>query len=242
VAWSNARPLLSLQGAAIYDAAVEDMESEKFPVSLDFVSGDFVEVFGIELLAGRELSDTDNGRKSSSSGLRRSSIGDSPTASVSSRRHHRASRQGRLSVEIVGVIEDVRIGKITDAIEPHMFVLASSGMVFTGSATFYVRSELPSDDVMSAIRDTVTRVDPTIRSRISADGAAIPRDYRSGALLRRNLGRVRRARDRVGRARSLRRCSRTPSRSARGDRFAHCARRAGGPHRQMVLRQVAGWR
>jgi predicted permease len=160
VAWSNGRPLLSLQGATIHDAAVEGVATAPFPVTQDFVSGDFLKVFDIELLAGREFRDTDNSK------------GGSPLGAIVNQRF--AERldldpdaiigrtvKAPYTFEIVGVVEDVRMGKITNAIEPHMFVLASKGMTFIGAATFYVRSELPTADVMNAIRETVTRVDPT---------------------------------------------------------------------------------
>jgi putative ABC transport system permease protein len=159
VAWSNYRPLLSLQGAAMHDATVEGMVVEPFTVSQDFVSGDFAKVFDIDLVAGREFRDTDN-----------NTAGNSRLRAIVNRRF--AERldldpdavvgrtvRTQYPFDIVGVIEDVRIGKITDEIEPHIFVLAASGMVFTGAATFYVRSELPPADVMNAIRDTVTRLD-----------------------------------------------------------------------------------
>jgi predicted permease len=161
VAWSNYRPLLSLQGAAMHEATVEGMTVEPFTVSQDFVSGDFVQVFDIDLVAGSEFRDMDN--TAGSSRLR---------AIVNRRFAERLDLDpdalvGRTvkaiyAFDIVGVVEDVRIGKITDEVEPHMFVLASSGMTFTGAATFYVRSELPPADVMNAIRDRVTRVDSTI--------------------------------------------------------------------------------
>jgi putative ABC transport system permease protein len=160
VAWSNYRPLLSLQGAATKDATVEGMTVEPFPVSQDIVSGDFAQVFDIDLVAGREFRDTDN--SAGSSRLRAivnqrfaEQLGLDPDATVG------RTVKAIYTFEIVGVVEDVRIGKITNAIEPHMFVLAASGMVFTGATTFYVRSELPPADVMSAIRTAINRVDPT---------------------------------------------------------------------------------
>jgi putative ABC transport system permease protein len=112
------------------------------------------------LLAGREFRDTDNSKGSSRLGAivnRRFAerLDLDPDAIIG------RTVKAPYTFEIVGVVEDVRLGKITDAIEPHMFVLASKGMTFIGAATFYVRSELPTADVMNAIRETVTRVDPT---------------------------------------------------------------------------------
>jgi len=160
VAWSNARPILSLQGAAINEVTLEGTEGGPFSVSQDFVSGDFADVFGIELVAGREFNDADNSAEGA--GLAAivnqrfaERVGLSPDAIIG--RTVRAPYR----FQIVGVVRDVRIGKITDEIQPHMFVLSSSGMIFTDAATFYVRSSLPFENVVSAIREAITRVDPT---------------------------------------------------------------------------------
>jgi ABC-type antimicrobial peptide transport system permease subunit len=61
---------------------------------------------------------------------------------------------GPLIDEIIGVVSDVRSGKITDEIEPQVFQPAPGG-------TFYVRGAPPSDALIDAVRETVARVAPS---------------------------------------------------------------------------------
>jgi ABC-type antimicrobial peptide transport system permease subunit len=119
------------------------------------VSPDFFRTFGIELLAGRDFNDTNiprgaivNQRFAERFGLTADGIiGRTVTA-------------GR-PFEIVGVVDDMKFGRVTDDIEPQLFMRSSPGMVWAGPATFYVRSARPTEELVNAIRETLTRVDPT---------------------------------------------------------------------------------
>lgn len=58
-------------------------------------------------------------------------------------------------LEIVGVIGDLRSGRVTDALEPQVYFTSTS------PTTFYVRGTRPAEDLMNAVRDTAARVAPS---------------------------------------------------------------------------------
>ena len=135
-----------------FPVSVRGVEAEPLPVGGYFVSPDFFRVFGVELLAGRELSETDSRgsvvivsqRFVERFGLTRDDVlgrtidpglGFSPSV-------------------IVGVVADFRSGRITEEIEPRLYLAGG------GSPIFYVRSGVPPENLMNPIRDTVARVDP----------------------------------------------------------------------------------
>ncbi len=161
-----------------FPVSVRGVEREPLPVGTYQISPGFFRMFGIELLAGRELNDTDSGYSA---------------AIVSQRFVERLGLTrddvlGR-TIElpfgfgtsmIVGVVADLRSGRITEDIEPRMFLPG-------GNHTYYVRSARPPEDLMNAVRETVARVDPsmTVSSMSSMeqqflDGIAIQR-FASGA-------------------------------------------------------------
>ncbi len=156
VAWTNTRPLLSLQGAVIYPATVEGSPAQ-VPVSLEMVSPDLFRTFGIGLLAGRDFNDTNTPRGVIVNQRFAERFGLAPDVIIG----RTVTARARLTFEIVGVVDDLRLGRVTDEVEPLLFIRSAPGMVFTGAATFYVRSARPADELVNAIRETVTRVDPT---------------------------------------------------------------------------------
>jgi predicted permease len=154
VAWTNSRPVLSLQGGVIYQATVEALPAQ-VPTSIEMVSPDFFQTFGIQLLAGRDFNDTNTPRGVIVNQRFAERFGLAPDGIIG-----RAVRAGR-PFEIVGVVDDMRFGRVTDDIEPQLFMRSAPGMVWAGPATFYVRSARPPDELVNAIRETLTRVDST---------------------------------------------------------------------------------
>jgi putative ABC transport system permease protein len=144
-----------LRGPALpFSVSVRGLEADPLPVGTYTVSPDFFRMFGIELLAGRELDDTD----SADSGY--------SAAVVSQRFVERLGLtpddilgrtiefgRGFGTSLIVGVVADVRSGRITEEIEPRMFLPG-------GGNTYYVRSARPPEDLMNTVRATVARVQP----------------------------------------------------------------------------------
>jgi predicted permease len=145
---SSSVPLLSLGGFE-GRARVEGLEIEPFEISMDPVSPEFIEMFGIEVLAGRGFSATDssesvavvNERFAEQVGLGQSVIG---------------RRIAGMDVEIVGIVRDAQVGgKVTGDVGPRVLRPIRHGSIF------YVRSERAPEDLLSVVRETVVRVDPT---------------------------------------------------------------------------------
>jgi predicted permease len=155
VAWTNVRHLLSLDRVVRYPATVEGVDAEPFQASTDFVSPGLFRTFGIELLAGRAFDDTESRQVTIVNRRFAERLGVPPEALIG------RTATAPFPLEIVGVVEDVRFGKITDEIEPQVFLLSTRGTL-SGAATFYIRSTRPSAELMNAIRETVRGVDPTI--------------------------------------------------------------------------------
>jgi predicted permease len=133
-----------------FPVSVPGVEAERLPVGGYWVSPDFFRMFGVELLAGRELNDTDSGvvivsqRFAERFGLARDDVlGRTIDLGL-----------GFGTSVIVGVVADFRSGRITEEIEPRLYL--SGG----GSFIFYIRSGVPPENLMNPIRDTVARVDP----------------------------------------------------------------------------------
>jgi ABC-type antimicrobial peptide transport system permease subunit len=125
------------------------LEGNVVPISLNLVSPDFFEMFGVELLAGRGFSETDasrqvaivNQRFAERLGLGQDIIG------------RKILGLGR---EIVGLVADAQSGKVTGEVAEQVFQPVRHG------STFYVRSARPPEDLLNAVRETVSRVDPTV--------------------------------------------------------------------------------
>lgn len=154
VAWSNVNHLLSPNSGLTYDATVEGIDAEPVQARTDFVSPDFFQTFGIALLAGREFTDTDGFVSAIANRQFSESIGIDPQALIG------RTVMTPFPLEIVGVVDDLRFGKITDDIAPQVFIPSSGEMVLAGATTFYVRSTRPPTELMSEIRATLIRSFP----------------------------------------------------------------------------------
>jgi len=149
-------PRLLAQNPPYRSVSVQGVEAEALPVGTYGISPGFFRMFGIELLAGRELNDTDSGFAAAIVSQRFAErFGLTPGDALGRTIDFRFVDSGEIfeTGEIVGVVADLRSGTITEEIEPRMFL---SG----GGNTFYVRSARPPADLMNTIRETVARADP----------------------------------------------------------------------------------
>jgi hypothetical protein len=161
-----------------FPVSVRGVEAEPLPVGTYQISPGFFRMFGIELLAGRELDDTD-------SGMSAAIVSQRFVERLGLTRDDVLGRTIELpfgfgTSVIVGVVADLRSGRVTEEIEPRMFLPG-------GNSTYYVRSARPPEDLMNAIRETVARVQPswTVSSMSTMeqqflDGIAIQR-FAAGA-------------------------------------------------------------
>jgi putative ABC transport system permease protein len=116
------------------------------------VSPGFFQTLGIGLLAGREFRDDENPQGIAIVNRRFAErFGVDVGSSVGF-----TTRNDR--TEIVGVVADAKYGNVTGEIQPQLFQLRGGA----GSGTFYVRSARSADELVSAVRDTVTRVAPVV--------------------------------------------------------------------------------
>jgi putative ABC transport system permease protein len=145
---SSMVPLLS-RGGFEGRVAVEGLEADPQLISNDFVSSNYFEMFGIEVLAGRGFSEPDisrqvavvNQRFAERVGLGRSIVG---------------RRIPDLDVEIVGMVADAQTGIVTGEIGAQVFRPLPHG------GTFYVRGSRPPEELLDTVRETVNRTDPSV--------------------------------------------------------------------------------
>jgi predicted permease len=163
VAWS-ASALLTPQRLN-NNLPVEGASAEAVNAGLDFVSPNFFRTFGTEIIAGRDFTAAD-----AAAGLDRSAIvsrryaehfGLTPDTIIGRRLECGRGRDGTVAMcDIVGVIGDLRSsGKVTDEIQPKVFFAVNT------ADTFYVRTARPPEELVTTIRETVTRIDPTVPVR-----------------------------------------------------------------------------
>ena len=145
---SSTVPLLSIGGFE-GQVSVEGLEPKPLPISWHPVSPEFLEMFGIELLAGRGFGATDigkpiavvNQRFAEQAGLGRDVLGRKITG---------------INLEIVGLVADAKVGgKVTGDVGPRVFSPIRNG------STFYIRGNRAPEELLDAVRETVVRVDPT---------------------------------------------------------------------------------
>jgi predicted permease len=160
-------PVLSLEADLMPGFSVEGVDAEPASTFMNRVSADFFATFDVEVLAGRTFNDTDSGFTTMIVNERFADhFGLSPDRIVG-----RTLNVGpALKAEVVGVVANLRSGKVTGEIVPQTFTHAATrplptangrmGRAFTPNATFYVRSARPPDELMNVVRETVARVDP----------------------------------------------------------------------------------
>jgi predicted permease len=145
---SSQTPLLALGGLE-GRVVVDGVEADPLAISVNMVSPDFFEMFGVGVIAGRGFDAADpsrevavvNQRFAERAGLGRSIVG---------------RRIPVLDVEIVGIVADASSGKVTGEIGAQVFRPLPHG------STFYVRGSRSPDDLLNAVRETVARVDPAV--------------------------------------------------------------------------------
>jgi putative ABC transport system permease protein len=165
VTWSM-RPLLSpdANGGRFPQLTLEGSDANAARVSADIVSPNFFRTFGVELLAGREFIGTERLEQVIVNRRLAEHFGLSPTEIVGRNVRLPAAPGSRpLPIQIVGVVEDMRYGKVTN-IEPQMFNVGAveAGLTYGGATTFYVRAARPPDDLLNAVRETIARLDTTM--------------------------------------------------------------------------------
>jgi putative ABC transport system permease protein len=156
---SSLSPLLSLQKGT-FNVTVQGVDAEPLRASGDRIGPNFFEMFGTEVLAGREFNSTDGAEGVIVNRRLAERLGLAPDSMIGRRIDAGARRidtGAAVTYEIVGVIGDLRLsGKVTEDIQPQVFFPTPI------RDTFYVRGALPPEALLNAVRETVARVEPTI--------------------------------------------------------------------------------
>jgi predicted permease len=124
------------------------------------IGPNFFTVLGVPLLSGRDFTPGDgvgakqvaivNETFAKKFGLGRTAVG-----------RHMSVGNDSLNIEIVGLAKDSKYSEVKDTIPP-VFVIPYRQLSGLGSINFYVRSALPTDQVVRAIRDVMKRIDPSL--------------------------------------------------------------------------------
>jgi predicted permease len=124
------------------------------------VGPNYFHVLGVPLLAGRDFTAADN------TGAARVAIVNEAFAkkfnlSRDAVGKHMSVYNDSLNIEIVGLAKDSKYSQVKDKIPPVYFLpLAQSE--FEGENTFYVRTALPTDQSIRAIRSAMKSIDPNL--------------------------------------------------------------------------------
>jgi predicted permease len=148
---------------------VEGLDVEALSAFQSGLSADFFRTFDVELLAGRTFNDTDSPITTMMVNQRFAEhFGLSPDEIVG----RALNIAGVFRPEVVGVVANMRTGKVTGDIVPQVFQHIATrptpgldgrmGSTFSARSAFYVRSTRPPEELMNAVRETVARVDPTM--------------------------------------------------------------------------------
>jgi predicted permease len=123
----------------------------------------YFRTLGVPLLAGREFTEGDaagapkvaivNEQFAKKFHLGRNAVG----------KHLQLGPPTEPQIEIVGVVANAKYSEVRDAAPPQFFLPYRQGSEMTlGFLTFYVRTTMPTDQVLAAIPKVVTRIDPNL--------------------------------------------------------------------------------
>jgi putative ABC transport system permease protein len=152
---TSGTPVLSLAASANQPLAVEGVDAAALSTFMNRVSANFFQTFDVELLAGRTFNDTDSFGSVIVNQRFAEHFGLEPDELVG-----RTISSSPVRIEIVGVVANLRSGKVTGEIAPQTFIRIATRNARSPNSTFYVRSARPPDELMTLVRETVARVDP----------------------------------------------------------------------------------
>jgi predicted permease len=124
------------------------------------VGANYHKVMGIPLIAGRDFNASDN-----ASGAKVAIVNEAFAKKFNLGRNavgkHMSMGNDSLNIEIIGLAKDAKYSEVKDVIPP-VFLQPYKQSGRLGSLTFYLRSQLPTDQTFRAIRDVMRRIDPNL--------------------------------------------------------------------------------
>ncbi|HEX5971520.1 MAG TPA: ABC transporter permease [Gemmatimonadaceae bacterium] len=149
--WGNS---VNVQG---YTCAPDENCDARF----NAVGTDYFSTFGVRLIAGREFTVADRVGSArvaivNQAFVRRFKLGDEAVGKF-------IGDEGNdsLTVQIVGVVPDVKYSQVKDSIPP-VYYRPWRQDANVGALNFYVRSSTPPEQMLATIRETMKRIDPTL--------------------------------------------------------------------------------
>ncbi|HEX4684582.1 MAG TPA: ABC transporter permease [Gemmatimonadaceae bacterium] len=149
----------------------------------DAVGANYFRVLGVPLLAGRDFTVSDgpggppvaivNEAFAKKFKLGRNTVG----------KHMSTSGSDSLNIEIVGLVKDAKYSQVKDEIPP-VYVLPYRQYGRVTGNYFYVRSALPTDQIMRAIRNAMRNIDPNLPIE---DLKTMPQQVRENVFLDRMI-------------------------------------------------------
>ena len=146
------------------------------------VGPNYFHVLGVPLLSGRDFTAADNAGATkvaivNETFARKFNLG---TQAVGKRM---SMGSDSLDIEIVGLAKDAKYSQVKDKVPP-VFVLPYRQVGVVGSNNFYVRSALPADQLMPAIRAVMRKLDPNLPLE---DFKTMPQQVRDNVFLDRMI-------------------------------------------------------
>jgi len=125
------------------------------------ISPGFFRSFGIGLQAGREFSATDSMDAPKVAIVNQAFVRKfSPSSSALGKRMQMGAGR-KNDIEIVGIVKDAKYSQVKDATPP-LFYLPYRQDPEIGGTTFYVKTTLPTEQAVPAIRQAVAALDPNL--------------------------------------------------------------------------------
>ena len=144
----------------------------------------YFKTFGVPLLAGRDFTAGD-----AAAGARVAIVNEAFTRKFHLDRSggvvgkHMSIGNDSLNIEIVGLAKDSKYAAVKDSIPP-VFVLPYRQTERVGSLVYYIRSSLPTDQIVRGIRDVTRRIDPNLPIE---DLKTMPQQVRENVFLDRMI-------------------------------------------------------
>jgi putative ABC transport system permease protein len=121
----------------------------------------FFRSFGIALTAGREFAATDSMDAPKVAIVNEAFVRKfSPSSSALGKRMQQGAG-GKNDIEIIGIVKDAKYSQVKDATPP-LFYMPYRQDPAIGAITFYVKTTLPPEQAVPALRQTIAALDPNL--------------------------------------------------------------------------------
>jgi predicted permease len=149
----------------------------------DGVGPNFFKLIGVTVLSGRDFAESDNAGSAkvaivNETFAKKFNLGQNAVGK------HMSINNDSLNIEIVGLVKDSKYSEVKDQIPPVYYTpYRQNGKV--GSTYFYIRSSLPTDQILRAVNAAMKKIDPNLPVE---DLKSMPQQVRENVFLDRMIG------------------------------------------------------